>query len=384
MASFWERQKHIVDMFNSGYEITQGRGIGSILMKDLLSTGQTGYEFSLTGAVEGEEDTKKMWEEIEAIPGGHKWFDSEGDRIYLWEDSLIAVINQSYQGLSEAIIISARKEFAEQLRDTARKYLKEDSSDKGRAYVLVQTQQGVGLQSIRSPAASPLIDGNYTKAVVEDYRHVLTDLTSQNPCGRLVIMDGAPGTGKTFLVRALMEDCKHALMVLIPSNVISAMSHPGFMNVLLKHQQPGRPIVLVVEDADECLGTRDASNIGSISTVLQFGAGILGDTLDIRVICTTNISIEAIDSAVVRDGRLCRRIYIGQLDQAQAKEIYKRLTDKDPGELFTEKFYTLAEIYRIARPDSKKVPLAAPKRQLGFSTRMNRITELILEDEDDD
>lgn len=119
------------------------------------------------------------------------------------------------------------------------------------------------------------------------------------------------------------------------------------------------PIVLILEDADQCLVPRAADNISSISSLLNLSDGILGSLLDIRIIATTNAKQEKMDQAILRDGRLSKRIEVNALEYDQANHIFQRLTQsknalpmKDQrSEMYPKQNskYTLAEIYKLAR-----------------------------------
>lgn len=234
---------------------------------------------------------------------------------------------------------------------------------KGRVYVMVAGTNGPKLQEM-GVAGETFIPTNYRPEVVKQYKHVVEDLNSNDPCGRIVLLDGPPGTGKTHMVRALLNEVAKATFVLIPSNFISNLGEPSFLSVLLKEQKKDYPLVLILEDADEALVNRKEGNTSAISALLNFSDGIFGTLLDMRLICTTNVEIDNLDPAVVRDGRLCSRLEIGLLDTAMANAIFERITGK-PGEL-KEKFYKLGTVYKIAKGNGLTVEKEAPKKQLGF------------------
>src|SRR6185312_16733704 len=158
------------------------------------------------------------------------------------------------------------------------------------------------------------------------------DLNKSDPCGRIVLLDGPPGTGKTHMVRALLNEVPRATFILIPSNYIAQLGDPQFLSVLMREQRKDCPLILILEDADEALVNRKEGNTSAISALLNFSDGIFGTLLDMRLICTTNVEIDNLDPAVTRDGRLCTRMEIGLLDTEMANSIYERLTGKK-GEL---------------------------------------------------
>lgn len=241
-----------------------------------------------------------------------------------------------------------------------------------RISMLVSTANGLSVQDL-GVAGIPLVEENYDAAVMKDFRHVVADLNAANPCGRISIFNGPPGTGKTYLIRALTDLVPRVCFLLIPSSLVSELSGPSLAPTLLSYQRANNiPIVLVIEDADACLVSRAADNMGAVSSLLNIGDGIFGSILDLRIVATTNaghIGDADLDPALLRPGRLCRRINIGPLSSMQAIDRYKQLGGKD-GRAFPEGA-TLAEVYKAAadsNSDSEPAPIIVVpnKMKVGF------------------
>lgn len=253
-------------------------------------------------------------------------------------------------------------EFAERLAAIAQKHIKRRAPS-GRIYVLANDQRGRPELKALGAGGVPLERENYEPGVVEAFDHVVRDLVSPAPCGRLVLIDGPPGTGKSFVVRALLaERGTEATFVLVPPDLVGAMSGPELVPVLLEHrgdqdftdaeEDPPGPIVLVLEDADECLAPRMADNIRSVASMLAFGDGLLGSIMDVRLVATTNRARVELDEALLRPGRLCRRIPVGPLPPSRARAIFRKLLGNDPGGSEAGAFerpMALAEVYAAAR-----------------------------------
>ncbi len=202
-------------------------------------------------------------------------------------------------------------------------------------------------------AGLPLERLNYQQEILQKYDRAVGGLASSEPHGRLVIVDGPPGVGKTYMVRGMLQEVPHTTFLLIPASMIDDITGPGLLPALLDARDSpydGGPkrLVLVVEDADAALVPRASDNVALISALLNLGDGILGHTLDLRLIVTTNAKSVDIDPALVRPGRLLERIAIGPLPPQESSMVYERITGKrDPA----PRRSTLAELYARAEAD---------------------------------
>lgn len=342
---------------------------GQALQIKALRDGGTVYQKSAKGAplLKSEELVSKITD-----LGGRLVFVND-DRmmgniaIYCWDNAYLK-LNTSNSTLYISFATNDLQLF--QSIETLTKSALGKKVSSGRAFVLIQTQEGIRLSSIGT-AAIPFEPLNYNEPVVAAYQHVVQDLQTISPCGRLTILDGAPGTGKSFLIRALLSDVPNALFIIVPSQMVSELSGPTLVPTILETKEDldtstedVTPIVFIIEDADACLAPRAADNMQSISSLLNFSDGIMGAMMDIRLICTTNATVTEMDDAIMRPGRLCRRIEVDGLNHEQAKAIYHRLTGQHDLELDKKIRYTLAEVYKMARDDGWQ--LEKPHKTAGF------------------
>ena len=260
--------------------------------------------------------------------------------------------------------ISTNEKVINLCKDMASKFA--SPQKKGYVFVITKNSQG-GLQLTRfGYAGAKLERGNYSNDVLKGYDYVIKELKSKDPSGRLAIFDGAPGNGKTRMIRGMLMDIPNAMFVLVPPSMVSAMGGPELLPLLMQtkdqYGKSGSSIIFILEDADDCLAPRASDNMSSISSILNMGDGILGSLLDARIIATTNAKSKNLDAAIVRDGRLSKRISINPFSYSEANVIFKRIIGKDeelprPEEEYSDRLkpldqknkFSLAEIYKAAR-----------------------------------
>jgi hypothetical protein len=215
---------------------------------------------------------------------------------------------------------------------------------------------------IMGKAAEKLVAENYSPQVQQMIQDVTRNLSNPVPDGRLTILEGPPGTGKTYILRGIMEETPNVLFVFVPSTLVPSLGDPSLVPVLLDLRDKNNvPVVLVIEDADECLTTRQGDNMSSVSSLLNLTDGLMGSLLDLRVLATTNARKSDMDPAILRRGRLCRHIKVDALPPAQCNTIYERLTGTT-----TQAFVkntVLADVYDEARGNTGS---SNPKLPLGF------------------
>lgn len=254
-----------------------------------------------------------------------------------------------------------------EILDIAKAHIHPTSRKTGSIFTVVSTPGGLGLQRI-GRVQSEFSELNYTPQIVEDYAHITGCLRSSTPCGRFILLAGPPGTGKSFMIRALACGID-ATFILIGASLVGQISGPSIMPILMEAQQKSTydetakalPTVLILEDADGALVKREMGSIDRISDVLNLGDGLLGEMMDVRIVATTNAERVNLDPAITRPGRMCRHLEFGALGREQAETLFHSLTGKHTsGSRFDT--LTLAELYRMAREDGW-----APSKKEEFS-----------------
>jgi hypothetical protein len=240
--------------------------------------------------------------------------------------------------------------------------------EKGSVYAIIAGSNGLSFQLLPNRIPDNFVEDNYTPAVIKGYERVLGDLTAEKPTGRIAIFDGPPGSGKTHLLKAMLQTTG-TTFVFVPPDLLPQLATPSFLPALIEFtRQQGQPITFLVEDADMCITAREVGSVSAVSAVLNLGDGILGQLMDIRLVMTTNAKVKDIDPAIRRPGRLSAMIGVEALPAEQAQRVYARLMGEAGKEAtFTfEGDATLAEIYQKAFDAGWTEPVMPVKRKMGF------------------
>ena len=238
------------------------------------------------------------------------------------------------------LIYNAIKELASTLIQT--------TQDSNSVFALMSGQGGLSLRSI-GDINHTMVEENYNPKAVRGYNHIVECLGSSDPCGRLILLQGPPGVGKSYMIRSLVSSVKSTFIV-VGSDMISSLTGPSILPVIMGcvNAEDKKPITFILEDADIALAHRKKGDVSHLSGLLNLGDGLLGELLDIRILATTNAEMLDLDPAIKRPGRMCQHISLDAFSAKEASALYTSMVGK---EITFKHDRTLAEIYRMARED---------------------------------
>jgi len=177
-----------------------------------------------------------------------------------------------------------------------------DPKKKNEFSVLVKTMHGLATRTLNN-GTYPIESSNYVPEVLVGYDKLMEELGAEHPTGRLSVLEGSPGTGKTYLIRNLPLVIPDSKFIVIPPALISHLGDPEIIGSLLALRddldEESKTITLILEDADDCLQRRDGSNTSLVSALLNSSSGILGESLNLRLVATSN-KITSIVSVITR------------------------------------------------------------------------------------
>lgn len=182
----------------------------------------------------------------------------------------------------------------------------------------------------------------YGKELAEKHNKITESISDLSKSG-INLFYGPTGTGKSSYIRHLISCIKNRKVIIASPNMINDLSSPQFIPFMLDNPNS----LLIVEEAENIIRTREAGSNPAISNLLNIGDGLLGDSLNMQIICSFNTEKDKIDTALLRKGRLNNDHYFDKLSIEDAQ----RVLDTNNIEYTAKDEMTLAEIFNTNEID---------------------------------
>ncbi len=222
---------------------------------------------------------------------------------------------------------------------------------------IIVPEQGSYRMSYHTLKRTEFIPNNYNTDFLPIHETIKENLNKDK--SGLYLLYGAPGTGKSSYIASLTQMKTNKKFIYLPSSLFSQLDSPVLMQLFLNN----RNSIFIIEDGEKLLVNREEDNYSPISALLNMSDGLIGQLLNSQIICTFNTSLDKIDEALTRNGRLICMYEFKALEKERAIELAKMINM--PFEHIKENT-TLANVYN--QTDNKK-EIKSSRKAIGFNKK---------------
>lgn len=283
--------------------------------------------------------------------------------IYYNENTIMDLFNDSYEGGISINLATSNKEVYDSICKELPLFLSKDKALNKEIYTMTTGMHGLELISMGS-FKKKLIEKNYNNNVLNNFKESVKEINKKNPVGRLTILHGPPGTGKTYLLRSIINMVKDGMFIFVQPEVFSKFGSIDLVKALSNYNE--NKIILLVEDADSILVDRSKNNEDLVSSILNLTDGFAAEFLNLHIIATTNLPKIDLDKAYKRNGRLNKFIELGPLSAEEANIAYNNIKRKNKPKFSFKEPAILADIYSVAANNIEFDEVKEKKRKIGF------------------
>lgn len=224
------------------------------------------------------------------------------------------------------------------------------------AYISFILSGQMGLKTVDSKLSPReiILKENYNDDLVEKDKDIIKHLNEEK--SGIYLFHGDPGTGKSNYIRYLKTKTDKKF-IFMPLNIAANIDSPELLGLMMNNEG----CVLIIEDAEKLVVSREGNHNSTIASLLNLSDGLIGQTLNIQVICTFNTSLQKVDKALKRKGRLIEAYEFKPLTVDKTQSLLTKLGHKEEvkkGMLLTDIFNFNQEDFELERKD-----------KIGFTTK---------------
>jgi hypothetical protein len=215
----------------------------------------------------------------------HHFFLESGIMIYVHEENAMLYFTEQNRARATLLFTAFKKYKIKRKKTTEISLITTSSS-------VLETQS----ISIKKPKIN--LDLHYNDDFEAIHKSVIRNINKSNTNG-LYLFHGQPGTGKSTYIKYLIHHINKKV-ILLSTKMAGQLDNAAMTPLLLQN----RNTVIVIEDAEELITSRDDVRNSNLSMLLNLTDGLLGESLGIQIIATFNTNLKNIDKALLRRGRL--------------------------------------------------------------------------------
>ena len=289
-----------------------------------FNRGKKGYELAIEASEEPlVEQRNKIIEYVSTVDNLIAAFDGikfqiHASEMYVVGDNIVIRINSniSNERKIEGIDVATNRDDLETIGKLIESSLviKESLNDENSYKIAYKGQYSIETTVCKFNDWETNLKKNYNDDLPYD---AMNDVIRSDKAG-LIMLYGIPGTGKTSLVKTLINDNRDTDFIFVDTSVCESISDGLFLDFLQEHKNS----VIVFEDCEKLLFSRDEMVNESIGTILNLTDGIIAESMKIKFICTFNCDLAKVDTALLRKGRLSIGYEFKKLSLEKTKAIY--------------------------------------------------------------
>lgn len=248
------------------------------------------------------------------------------------------VINLYYDSVY-ILFLPSEEKTAHVIQEKCVQFQRKRKSNKHISFIVSHPSGGLTTKKLEIKKPKIDFETHYNSDFKEIHNTIITNCRKKGTKG-LYLFHGQPGTGKSTYIKYLIHSQTKEVIFLSPK-MAGNLDDINFTNFLLDNSN----CILVIEDAEELIISRDNQQNTRLSFLLNLTDGLLSESLGIQVIATFNTDLKNIDKALLRKGRLTTLYEFKPLTITKTNQLLLKLGH----ELEINKELTLAEIYNIQK-----------------------------------